>query len=118
MRFPRRGEVHLIGLDPTLGREARKIRPALVVSNDIFNEHSELVTVLPITSRGVEKVYPSEALLPSGSAGLSATSKVQADQIRTVSVHRLRRRLGALPEALMVRVERALWVHLDSEGKR
>lgn len=113
MGFPKRGEVHLICLDPTLGHEVRKTRPALIVSNDVFNEHSELVTVLPITSKGTEKIYPSEALLPAGSAGLSAPSKVQADQIRTVSVRRLRRRMGALPDPLMVQVQRALCVHLD-----
>jgi mRNA interferase MazF len=111
--LPRRGEIYLVSLNPALAREARKARPALVVSNDVFNAHSELVTVLPITSKGVDRIYPSEVAVPAGGAGLTAPSKVQADQIRTLSIHRLRRRLGALPQRLMALVEQAIAVHLD-----
>ena len=46
----RRGEVFLVNFDPTVGSEAKKTRPAVVVSNDINNAHSPIVSISPITS--------------------------------------------------------------------
>lgn len=52
MSQPLRGEVWLATLDPTVGREQAGTRPALIVSDDLFNQsHAELVVVLPITSK-------------------------------------------------------------------
>lgn len=50
MNFPRRGEVYRVNLDPTIGTEIAKTRPALIISNDTGNQYSERVTVAPITS--------------------------------------------------------------------
>jgi mRNA-degrading endonuclease toxin of MazEF toxin-antitoxin module len=71
----RRGETHLAALDPVIGKELAKTRPVVVVSNDINNEYSGTVTVLPITSASLEKVYPFEVFLPKGSGRLPKDSK-------------------------------------------
>jgi mRNA interferase MazF len=47
---PRCGEIYLTALDPTLGREIRKTRPALVIQNDTSNRLSDMTLVAPITS--------------------------------------------------------------------
>ncbi len=47
----KRGDVYLVNFDPTIGAEATKTRPALVVSNDINNTHSPIVSISPITSQ-------------------------------------------------------------------
>ena len=47
---PRRGEIYLTALDPTLGREIKKTRPALVIQNDTSNRLSDMTIVVPITS--------------------------------------------------------------------
>jgi len=48
--FPARGDMYLVCLDPVMGSEIIKTRPALIISNDINNQFSETVTIVPITS--------------------------------------------------------------------
>jgi mRNA interferase MazF len=93
--YPKRGEIYLVSLDPTLGAEISKTRPALIISNDINNQFSDTVTVIPITSY-VEKVYPFEVLLPAGENGLSKNSKAKCNQIRTIDKQRLIRSLEVI----------------------
>ena len=47
----RRGEVFLVNFDPTVGSEAKKMRPVVIVSNDINNAYSPIVSISPITSK-------------------------------------------------------------------
>ena len=48
---PRRGEIWLVSLDPAVGHELKKTRPAIVVTDDIYNEHCWVVLIMPLTSR-------------------------------------------------------------------
>jgi len=58
--FPKRGEIYWVNLDPTIGSETKKTRPAVIISNDIGNETSKIVILAPITSK-VKNIYPFEA---------------------------------------------------------
>lgn len=78
------GEIYYANLSPTVGSETDKRRPVLIVSNDANNRAAKTVTVLPITSN-VSRVYPFEVKLESQDSGLPKPSKVQAQQIRTIS---------------------------------
>ena len=101
-RPPRRGEVHLVGLDPTRGREMKKTRPCLVVSPDELNAHLQTVIVAPLTTAG--GAYPFRVSCQfEGKAGL-----VVLDQIRTVDRERLLRRLGSLSKSTFESVLRVL----------
>jgi len=110
----KRGEVFLVNFDPTLGAEARKTRPAVVVSNDINNAYSPIVSISPITSN-VTKVYAFEVEIPSGINGLKNRSKIMVNQTRAVDKIRLMKRLGHLPEKIMIDMNRALKLHYDLE---
>jgi len=112
LTFPRRGDVYIVNLDPTVGTEVGKSRPALTISNDIGNEHSARVIVAPVTSKGLRRVYPFEVAVPAGEAGLSVDSKVQLDQIRSLDKQRLARRLGKLSEDRMQEVNRAIRISM------
>jgi len=91
-RPPRRGDVHLIGLGPTRGREIKKTRPCVIISPDELNAHLQTVIVAPLTSSG--KAYPFRVpCVFDKKAGL-----IVLDQIRTVDRERLLRRLGAVSE--------------------
>ena len=79
----KRGEIYFANISPAVGSEMEKRRPVLIVSNDANNNASTTVTILPITSN-MTRVYPFEVLLNSEDSGLSKTSKVQAQQIRTI----------------------------------
>jgi mRNA interferase MazF len=110
----RRGEIFLVNFDPTVGAEAKKIRPALVVSNDINNQHSPIISIAPITSN-VTKVYSFEVEVPSGSGGLKTRSKVMVNQTRAIDKIRLIKKLGSLSEKIRLKVDRALKLHYDLE---
>src|SRR3972149_1422636 len=76
-------------LDPTVGHEQAGRRPVLVFCNDVIAGPIGLVTVLPLTTwRTGRRVYPTEVLLPSGTAGLPEASLVLAHQVRTISAGR------------------------------
>lgn len=112
----RRGEVRLVDLDPARGGEADKTRPAVVVSNDGANTTAArlghgVVTVVPITSH-VERVYPFQVILTAPETGLAADSKAQAEQIRSIAVSRIGRRVGQLPAAVMADLDEAIRLHL------
>jgi mRNA interferase MazF len=66
----RRGQVWLVDLDPVLGSESDKHRPAVIVSNDAANSTAAslgrgVVTVVPVTTN-LRRVYPFQVLLPAG----------------------------------------------------
>lgn len=88
----KRFEVHLVNLDPTVGHEIRKTRPALIISPDEMNQHIGTVIIAPMTTKGRE--YPTRVHCRfQGKEGW-----VVLDQIRTVDKRRLTRRLGKLPK--------------------
>lgn len=113
----RRGDVVWVDLDPVVGSEASKRRPAVVVSNDGANRTAQslgrgVVTVVPITSQ-TTRVYPFQVLLPARSCGLSKPSKAQAEQIRTVALQRVGQVVGRLQPASLAKVDDAIRIHLD-----
>jgi mRNA interferase MazF len=110
---PLLGEIWDVSLEPVIGSEMGKTRPALVVSNNLNNQFSSTVTVLPITSQSAKRAYPFEVTVPAGSGGLTADSRVKASQIRTIDKRRLVRFRGLLPSQFMPHVEQALKVHLN-----
>ena len=110
----RRGDIFLVSFDPTLGAETKKTRPSVIVSNDINNAHSPIVSISPITSN-VSKVYSFEVEIPSGVGGLRTRSKVMVNQTRAVDKVRLIKRLGHLPGQILTDIDRALKLHYDLE---
>ena len=111
MHFPKRGEIWLVSLEPVIGHEIGKTRPALVISNDQNNQFAETVTVLPITSK-TEKIYPFETHLSKEESGTNVDSKVKSNQIRTVDKKRLAKFLSAISQEKLMQVEQSLLIHL------
>jgi mRNA interferase MazF len=111
-----RGEIRLVNLDPVIGAEANKRRPAVIVSNDAANATAArlgrgVVTVVPVTSN-VARVYPFQVELTAKSTGLRTNSKAQAEQVRSVAVQRVGPRVGRVPAEIMGQLEEALRLHL------
>jgi mRNA interferase MazF len=107
--WPKRGEIYLTALDPTIGHEIQKTRPAIVIQNDTSNEHSLTTIVAPISSTVRTPLSPVHALLAAdATTGLSVASVALLNQIRTVDRRRLIRRLGAVDAATMQQIEEAL----------
>jgi mRNA interferase MazF len=109
----KRGSIYLAALDPVIGNEIAKTRPVVVISNDKNNEFSGTVTVLPVTSKNIRKIYPFEVYLKKGTGGLPKNSKIKTDQIRTLDKSRLVKLIGELGKTEIEAIEKALEIHLE-----
>lgn len=107
----RRGEVWLVNLDPVLGSEVGKQRPAIVIQNDLANQMSPTVTVVPLTTQ-TQRVFPFQVLIAAGEGGLPRASKVLCEQVRSVSRQRLVRCLGMVSDQRLAEIRTALDRHL------
>ncbi len=102
-----RGEIWLVNLDPTLGREQAGTRPALVISENLFNQsYAELVIVIPITSQN--KNIRSHIQIAKGEGGLTMESFAKCEDIRSISKQRLKKKLGKVSQPTVEFVEEKL----------
>src|ERR1017187_5513777 len=107
--FPRRGEIYLAALDPAVGHEIKKTRPALVIQNDTSNRYSAVTLVAPITSTVRLPLSPLHVLLPADSAtGLTVSSVAVFNQIRAVDRKRLIKKLGAVDALVLAQADDAI----------
>lgn len=107
----RRGDILLVNFSPTRESEANYTRPAVVLTNNAANANNIVITVVPLTSN-VERVYPFQLLLPHQRTGLNEDSKAQVEQIRSVALSRVLRRLGNVPADLMLELDARVREHL------
>ena len=108
---PRRGEVWLVSLDPTVGHEVKKTRPAIIVTNNVYNQHNWVVQAMPLTSHN--KAEYDQVLIQPPEGGLTQTSVTLPDQLRAVDRSRLVKRLGRLSKATMRKIDASLKIVLD-----
>lgn len=95
----KRGDIYLVSLDPTEGREQRGSRPVLVVSPAEFNEATKMPVICPITSGGdfARRIGFAVPL-----TGIKTTGVVRCDQPRVLDLGaRNARKVDTLPEFLM-----------------
>lgn len=112
MTFPKRGEIYLVNFDPTIGSEIKKTRPALIIQNDVSNEHSPIIIVAAITSKYDEKLYPTEVSITKNEGGLSQDSVILLNQIRSIDKQRLVKRIGKLDERKIKKIDLAIKISL------
>jgi mRNA interferase MazF len=109
--FPRRGEVWRVRLS---GTKSDKSHTALVVQNDLGNEHSPTILVAPLT-RGKAQIYPFEVAVPPPEGGVTKPSLVNLSQIHVVDREQLAECCGRLKEDTMRAVDEAICASLGVE---
>ena len=98
----KRGDIYLVSLDPTEGREQRGSRPVLVVSPTEFNEATNLPVVCPITSGGD---FARRIGFAVPVTGIKTTGVVRCDQPRVLDLGaRNARKVDTLPASIMEEV--------------
>ncbi len=110
----KKGDIVWADLNPTIGGEMNKIRPVIIVSNNINNQFSETVTILPITST-VNKIYPFEVLLKAEEGNLKNDSEIKANQIRTIDKKKLKQYIGTVKASKLSEIDDAIKIHLALE---
>ncbi len=112
VRRPRRGDVFWVELNPVVGAEMGKTRPALVIQNDVGNTHADTTIIATITSATATQGYPFLVPLPPGT--LSKPSLVNCAHVRTIDLGRLRgASITRLSPETMLAVDQALRTSLD-----
>jgi mRNA interferase MazF len=89
---PKRGDVWMTRLDPTIGNEIQKTRPCLVISPDSMNKYLGTVIMMPMTSGSHKSKFRLQSIFAE-TAGL-----LLGDQIRSVSKYRLVKNLGPIDD--------------------
>jgi mRNA interferase ChpB len=95
----KRGDIYIVSLDPTFGREQQGQRPVLVISPDHFNAVTKLPIILPITSGGD---FARRIGFAVPITGIQTTGVVRCDQPRVVDLAaRGGRRVDTLPDEIL-----------------
>lgn len=106
-RYPKRGDVYWISLDPALGSETQKTRPCVIISNDAQNKKSSRIIIAPITSNA-SKIYPFEAPVDV----MGREGKAMLDQLRGVDKARLGKYVTSFDSQTMFAIDTALKIAL------
>jgi len=94
---PRKGDFVALTLDPQSGHEQRGRRPALVVSNDLFNKHTGLCIACPVTNS--RRDYPFHVTIPDD---CDVTGVVMVEQVKSIDFRaRNVKRIGPAPDAVL-----------------
>lgn len=115
---PKRGEIWFVDLGTHPGTSVQEgCRPAVILSNDIGNTHSRIVTVLPMTSKKKRPGFPTHVALTPSDVKVSEGayidySIVLAEQAVTVSKNALLNYVGMVSASRLRDIEKAVEVHL------
>lgn len=107
MATPKFGDVYFADLKAE-GCVQGGMRPVIIAQNNIGNAHSPIVEIVPLTSKRKSNYLPTHTVIEaSDSNGLRVTSVAMAEQVRVIPIEWLKRRLGSLTKAELIRVGRA-----------
>jgi mRNA interferase MazF len=108
-----KGDIVFVNLEPIIGSETGKIRPCLIVQNNINNEYSPTTIIIVITGRDrFKKKYPTHVWINKDEGGLTKDSVIQCEQIRTIDKRRITRKLGSVNSNCLQKVEEAIKITL------
>jgi len=108
-----RGDVVLANLEPVVGSEQGRIRPVLIIQNDISNQNSPTTIIAPVTSKVYSKEFPTNVFISKRDSSLDRDSTILLNQIRTIDKARIMKKISNLSSYLMKKVDLAIRISLD-----
>jgi mRNA interferase MazF len=109
----RRGDVVWVDLNPTIGSVTGKVRPSVVIQNDVGNKYSPVTIVAVMTSqKHLSQKYPVDVWVEKGEGCLNVPSIILCDQIKTIDKRRITKRLGRFSDSIMKEVDKAIKISL------
>lgn len=115
-RLLKRGDIYfadLCGLEQSLGSEQTGRRPVLIIQNDVGNMYSPTTIIATLTTK-IKRNLPTHVVI-RGFAGLSQTSAVCLEQIKTIDKSRLENYCGNIGETMMKEIEQAIFISLGTK---
>jgi mRNA interferase MazF len=111
----KRGGIYAVNL-PHADVQEPEVCPCLVVSNNISNEYSSVVTIIPLNFNSLEKIYDFETFLPASGNGLGKAAKISSHILITIDkANVIGDRLGFINKSFMSQVDKALCLQLGIE---
>ena len=114
-RVLKRGDIYyadLCGIEQSIGCEQTGRRPVLIIQNDVGNFHSP-TTIVAIMTTKIKRNLPTHVVI-RGFAGLSQTSAVCLEQIKTIDKSRLENYCGNIGNGMMQEIEKAIYMSLGT----
>jgi len=108
----KKGDVVLVDLNPVKGHEQGKVRPAVIIQNNLGNEYSPTTIVAPITSKIFTKEFPTNVYLEKKDSGLKINSTILLNQIRTSDKSRIIKKFKKLDKELIDKIDLAIKISL------
>ena len=108
----KRGDIWLVSLDPIIGHEINKSRPAVIIQNDIGNKYSPITIIAPITSQKTNTIYPIDALILKQNSGIDTDSKAILNQIRAINKKRPVKKICKINETAIEKINEAIKISL------
>ena len=111
----KRMEIYMVNLGLKNGSVQGEVKPCVVVSNDVGNTYSNILTVIPLTSKKFDrkKQMPTHTIIPKGNANLRVDSIAMAEQIRTISQSQIQFKIGKLEnQELIKQIEDCMMIAL------
>ena len=108
-------EVWIADLNPTIGTEAGKIRPVVIIQTDLLNKLHPSTIICPLTTNIRMDANILRIHLPKDSCGLEQSCDIMIDQVRTIDNKRLVRKVGNIPVELVRTIKENLKIVLDLE---
>ena len=115
MLIPKRGDMYVADLGQGIGSEQANERPVVIIQNNKGNHYADTTIIVPITSQ-MKAQLPNHVIIHYGIL-TKYQGCVLTEQIRTISVLRLKKYIGRLSEKDIRRIEKALRISLDMDNK-
>lgn len=109
----KRGDLILVSLDPVVGSEQGKTRPAVVIQNDIGNKYSSTTIIAPLISKIFSKEYPINVIISKEETGLKTDSTALLNQIRTIDKRRIIKKLASVGDTTLEKINSAIKISLS-----
>lgn len=105
----KRNEIYLINLEPSFGSEQGRIRPCLIVQNNIGNIYSNTTIIVPLTTKLSKNRFPVHIDIEKKYSGLSKDSCALTNQIKVIDKSRIIKRIGEIKnQKIIIEIDRAI----------
>ncbi|MDD4570387.1 MAG: type II toxin-antitoxin system PemK/MazF family toxin [Tepidanaerobacteraceae bacterium] len=108
----KRGEIYYVDLGEGVGSEVKKIRPCIIIQNDIGNKFSPTTIICPITHRRKNTKQPTQVILNRSLVNGNVDGVILAEQLRIIDKTRIIDSAGSLTDAGLIKLEQALRISI------